>query len=138
MQKNPDSWREHSPSGLMTTLGPLLSQNQDGNWLYGLQIRECHLNPAGVVHGGTVSTLIDHAFSSVCWYKTGKVPCVTVQLNVSFIKPAHLGDLLMVRSTLTQQTSSLLFITGDVSVDNTVIASGQAVLKALRDRSDKA
>src|SRR5690554_5167525 len=132
MHTQSGTWREHSPPGLMGTLGPLLSMNQDGNWLYGLQVRECHLNPAGVVHGGTVSTLIDHAFSSVCWYVTGKTPCVTVQLNVSFLKPAQLGDVLVVRSTLTQETRSLLFINGDVCVNDTVIANGQAVLKALR------
>ncbi len=136
MQKNTDVWREHLPKGLMSTLGPLLSKKQDEIWLYGLTVRDAHLNPAGVVHGGTISTLMDHAFSAVCWYSTDKTPCVTVQLNVNFVKPAYLGDTLVVNSRVTQKTNSLLFVTGEVSVDGNIIATGQAVLKALPTKAE--
>lgn len=122
----------------MSTLGPLLSKEQDDSWLYGLVIRDTHLNPAGVVHGGTISTLMDHAFSAICWYATDKVPCVTVQLNVNFMAPAYLGDTLVVHSRVTRKTSSLLFVTGDVSVDGNIIATGQAILKALPTSNVKA
>lgn len=131
MEKLHNDWREHSPVGLMTTLGPLLSKKQDDGWLYGLSVRDAHLNPAGVVHGGMISTLMDHVFSAVCWTATEKRPCVTVQLNINFLKPAHKGDLLVVTSKITHKTRSLIFVSGDVAVSGQTIATGQGVLKAL-------
>ena len=134
IQQQPETWREHFPTGLMTTLGPLLSKRHEDGWLYGLKIHEKHLNPAGVAHGGIITTLMDHAFSAMAWHVTEKKPCITVQLNTSFIRPAYLNDVLVVNSTLTRKTSSILFVTGDIHVDDNVIATGQAILKMLPSR----
>lgn len=131
----PDGWREHSPTGLMSTIGPLVSKKQNNSWLYGLLIRDIHLNPAGVAHGGTISTLMDHAFSAVCWSATNKRPCVTIQLGINFLEPAYPDDFLVVNSQITRQTHSLLFVTGQINMADRIIANGQAILKVLGSAS---
>lgn len=123
------AWREHTVPGLMGILGPLLSQKEAGQWLYGLRIRQEHLNQANNVHGGTISTLMDQALSAIAWSHANKTPCVTVQLNVSFLGTAKLGDLLVARGRIVRTTGSLLFVDGSITVNNAVIATAQGIMK---------
>ncbi|MFA5520864.1 MAG: PaaI family thioesterase [Castellaniella sp.] len=122
-------WREHQLPGLMGELGPLLSKKTENGWLYGLRAGKSHLNAAGIVHGGTVSTLLDHAFSAVCWHACDKHPCLTVQLNVNFLAPALEGDLLVVHTRITRKTRSLLFVDGSLCARGKTIATAQAIVK---------
>ncbi|MCC2596302.1 PaaI family thioesterase [Pusillimonas sp. MFBS29] len=122
-------WREHALPGLIGTLGPLLSKRQNDQWLYGLRVRKDHLNQANIVHGGTITALMDHALSIVGWSHAGKIPCVTVQLNVSFLGAAKEGDLLVAGGRVVRATGSLLFTDGSITVNDNVIATAQAILK---------
>ena len=124
-------WREHSLAGLMGTLGPLLTRREGETWAYGLNIDERHLNQAGMVHGGTLTTLMDQALSALAWEKSGKRPCVTVQLNMNFLQPGRVGDTLVARGRVTHQSGSMLFLDGDIQCGDTVLATGQAILKRL-------
>ncbi len=127
-------WREHQPPGLMTALGPLLSRREGDSWAYGLRLDSRHLNQAGIVHGGTVTALLDHALSTIAWEHSGKVACVTVQLNTSFLRTAKPGELLSARGSVTHSSGSMLFLDGTLRADDTLIATGQAVMKRLTVR----
>lgn len=128
---NGTPWREHNLPGLLGVLGPLLSKRENEHWLYGLRIRKDHLNQANIVHGGTVTALMDQALSTVGWSHTNKTPCVTVQLNVSFLGSAAEGDLLIASGRIVRATGSLLFADGSITVNDAVIATAQAILKRI-------
>jgi len=130
----PQPWREHQPPGLMNTLGPLLSRREGDGWAYGLRIDERHLNPAGMVHGGTLTALMDHALSAIAWSGNDKAPCVTVQLNMNFLSAARAGATLVARGRITQQGGSLIFMEGSVHDGGACMATAQAVMKRLADR----
>ncbi len=130
----PSPWREHQPSGLMSTLGPFLSRREAGGWAYGLRIDERHLNQAGIVHGGTLTALMDQALSAIAWQEAGKVACVTVQLNMSFLQAAHSEQTLVARGTVTHTAGSMLFMEGSLHADETLVATAQAVMKRLAPR----
>jgi len=127
-------WREHQPSGLMTTLGPLLSRREAAGWAYGLRIDARHLNQAGIVHGGTATALMDQAVSAIAWEHAGKVACVTVQLNMSFLRATQPRQLLVARGAVTHGSGSLLFLDGTLHADDTLVATAQAVMKKLSPR----
>ncbi|HLT98295.1 MAG TPA: PaaI family thioesterase [Burkholderiaceae bacterium] len=127
-------WREHQPAGLMSTLGPLLSRREGDSWVYGLRLDERHLNLAGIVHGGTFTTLLDHAISTIAWERSGKQACVTVQLNTSFMKPARAGQLLAARAQLHHASGSMLFLDATLHADEVLVATAQAVMKRLAPR----
>lgn len=63
-------------------------------------IDERHLNYMGGVHGGLISALID----TVCFFPQPLLPSgrklTTIDLNVSYIRPACLGDTLVARAEL--------------------------------------
>ena len=128
-------WREHHPPGLMSALGPLLSRREGDAWVYGLQLDSRHLNQAGIVHGGTITALLDHALSTIAWDYSGKVPCVTVQLNTSFLRAAKPGALLEARGVVTHSSGSLLFLDGSLRAHTLSIATAQAVMKRLSGAS---
>lgn len=128
------SWREHRPSGLMSTLGPLLSRREADGWAYGLNLDARHLNQAGIVHGGTLTALMDHALSTIAWEHAGKVACVTVQLNTSFVRAAQAGQTLVARGAVTHGSGSLLFLDGTLHAGDMLVATAQAVMKRLAPR----
>lgn len=135
MSASPEpTWREHLPPGLLTTLGPLLSRREAHGWAYGLQVDDRHLNQAGIVHGGTLTALIDHTLSTIAWEHSGKTPCLTVQLNTNFLRAAQPGQLLVARGSVTHGSGSMLFLDGSLHVDDTLVATAQAIMKRLKPR----
>ena len=126
-------WKSHALPGHMGQIGPLLSRKtDDGQRCYALQLDARHLNPAGMVHGGVLLSLADHAASAVAWELSQRQPCVTLQLDSQFISPAHAGDLLQAQVTVLQKTSSLVFVRVDVCVAQRKVLAAQAILKVLR------
>lgn len=127
-------WREHQPAGLMSTLGPMLSRREADGWVYGLRADDRHLNQAGIVHGGTTTALMDQALSTVAWEHAGRQPCLTVQLNMSFLQAAQAGQTLVARGTVTHSSGSMLFLDGTLHADDRLIATAQAVMKRVAPR----
>lgn len=127
-------WREHQPPGLMSALGPLLSRREGDGWAYGLRIDARHLNQAGIVHGGALTALLDQALSTIAWEHAGKSPCLTVQLNTSFLRAARAGQLLSARGAVTHGSGSMLFLQGSIHADEVLIATGQAIMRRVSTR----
>lgn len=127
-------WRTHELPGLMGTLGPLLTRREGDQWAYAIRIRNEHLNPAKVVHGGTLTALVDHTLSTIAWDSSGRTPCVTVQLNVNFLGASRSGQLLTARGKVTHETGSLVFLDGTLHADDVLVGTAQAIMKRLQTR----
>lgn len=113
----------------MGTLGPLLSRQVDEGWEYGLQARDIHLNAANIIHGGVITTLLDQALSALAWQHAGRVPCVTMQLNINFVDSARLGDLMIASGRVVRATRSVLFLDGEIRINGRIIATAQGIFK---------
>ena len=57
-----------------------------------LEVREEHLNGAGVVHGGVTFTLADSALGHGIYKLIGK-PCTTAEMKINYLKPVSSGVL---------------------------------------------
>jgi uncharacterized protein (TIGR00369 family) len=125
-------WKARTLPGHIGLVGPLWTRWESEAWAYGLLAGTQHLNPAGVVHGGAIATLIDHTLSTIGWEATGRKPCITVQMNVNFLEPALQGHFLVARGRVVRGGSSLLFVSGAVQAGDIEIAHASAVLKVLR------
>ncbi|MGV2895857.1 PaaI family thioesterase [Achromobacter sp. AGC78] len=131
-----EGWHCKTPPGFAGLIGPLWVRKEAQAWAYGLLATADHLNPAGVVHGGLLTALLDHGLSAIAWQALDRRPCVTVQLDTHFLAPARAGQFLEVRGQLLRATSSLVFMRGELSVAGNVVATGAAVLKVLAAASD--
>jgi uncharacterized protein (TIGR00369 family) len=124
-------WKARALAGFMGTAGPLWTRREGDGWAYGLLAEAKHLNPHGVVHGGSLLTLLDHAISTVAWEASGRTACVTIQLDTHFLAAVREGQFAEARATLSHRTGSLVFMRGDVVVEGQPVLSGQAILKAV-------
>lgn len=116
----------------MGLVGPLWARREDHSWTYGLWVRDEHLNPVGVMHGGAIATLLDQSISTIAWEAADRAPCVTVQLDTHYLGAIQPGSFVEARAHVTHRSASLLFVRGDLSVQGQLVATGQSVLKVLR------
>ncbi len=124
-------WKVRSLAGFAGTAGPLWTRREGDGWAYGFQMAPAHLNPAGVVHGGALLTLVDHAISTVAWEACGRVPCVTLQLDSQFLTAVRQGQFAQARAQITHRTHQMLFMQGSVAVDGQMVLRAQAIVKVL-------
>ncbi len=97
-------------------------------------VAEKHGNYFGGAHGGLIATLVD----TVCFFPRPLLPSgrlvTTTNLNVSYIRPAQMGERLTARSELLhmgRRTASLAVRV--VDGDGRLVAHGTATLMVLSD-----
>ncbi|CAG4914038.1 PaaI family thioesterase [Paraburkholderia gardini] len=130
-------WRQHEPRGFTGLVGPLWSRADQDLLTFGLVTGEQHLNPAGLVHGGTLTTLLDHVLSTAAWQATGRLPCVTVQLDAQFHSSVRAGVFVEARGEIMRKTRDIVFARGELVVSTARVLTGSALLKILRSADTK-
>ena len=129
----PQGWKPVKAAAFMELIGPLLrSTKLEGKNTYGLQTNDRHNNPIGLVHGGVLTSLLDHVVALAAWNAAGRVPTVTIQMDTQFLGAAKSGDFLEARASIRHLTRSLVFIDAEVFCANGPIASASAILKILQ------
>ncbi len=128
-------WKPRQLPGHMGLVGPLWTRREDDAWAYGLLVEARHLNPAGVVHGGALATLLDHALSAIGWEAAQRQACVTVQLSVQYLAAATTGQFIVARGRVARATASLLFVNGSLWAGDTELVQASTVLKIVRPTS---
>jgi uncharacterized protein (TIGR00369 family) len=126
-----DGWKRRTLAGFIQSTGPLWTRRDGNIWQYGILTSSSHANPAGLVHGGLLATLMDHTLSAIAWEAVGRRPCVTVQLDTQFLSPVVPGAFLKATGDVVRATRSLVFMRGVLSVDDDVVLTGSAVLKVM-------
>lgn len=126
-------WKKRELPGFVGVAGPLWTRREGDGWIYGFLADERHLNPAGLVHGGVLATLVDHAASAVAWEASGRKACVTLQLDTHFTGAVKKGDFVEARVGVTQATRNLMFMQGRLDVGDRRVLAAQAILKVIRD-----
>jgi acyl-CoA thioesterase len=113
----------------LQTLGVTIRAIGDDYAEMTVTIDERHLNYLGGAHGGLISALVD----TVCFFPRPLIPSgrklTTVDLNVSYIRPAMRGDILTARSELLhlgRRTASLSVRV--VDQHQRLVAHGKATL----------
>ncbi|MDZ5460721.1 PaaI family thioesterase [Azohydromonas lata] len=122
-------WKQRSLPGFIGLVGPLWTCKEEVSWAYGLLATKEHTNPAGVVHGGLLTTLMDHALSSIAWEAMQRRACMTVQLDTQFLTGAREGQFLEARGKVIRATSSLVFMQGEIRVGEAIVITASAILK---------
>jgi uncharacterized protein (TIGR00369 family) len=114
-----------------------------------LKIREDHLSPAKRVHGGVISAFFDFSLGAAVF--TTLAPhdfCSTVELKVNYLKPLHLGDVLVSKTEVVFRGKKLCVTRGliyrnkekaPVAMASATfnIVSGEDVAKLLRPSTKK-
>ena len=112
-----------------TLLGMDLKVLEQGEILYTMPVTAEHLATPVAAHGGAVSALMD-ATMGVCALSEviadGKVVS-TIEMKVSFIAPAIIGDVLYSTAEILKKGNRMLFVEGKIKNQNDkliAVASG--------------
>ncbi|KAF3420977.1 hypothetical protein E2986_05544 [Frieseomelitta varia] len=99
----------------------------NGNCKAQLVVSKEHLNLGGTMHGGFTSTLIDCVSTYAVMTQGNNLPGVSVDLNVTFMKPALPGDLITVDAKTVRSGKTLAFLAVDITKNEgkDIIAHGR-------------
>ena len=112
-------------------VGPLYEKWDGEQYICGFRAAPHHDNRRGVVHGGMLFTFADHTLGNMVWERFGNKPCATVTLNVDYLAGAKTGDWIECTGSITQETRSLIFIKGQLTVDGQIVMTASGVWKKL-------
>ncbi len=119
---------------LLRTLDIRLTEIGEKHAVMEVVVAEKHGNYFGGAHGGLIATLVD----TVCFFPRPLLPSgrlvTTSNLNVSYVRPAQMGERLIARSELLhmgRRTASLAVRV--VDGEGRMVAHGTATLMVLSD-----
>lgn len=126
-----EGWKPRALAGYAGLIGPLWTRREAEGWAYGILVGEQHLNPAKIVHGGLLMSLMDHALSSIAWESVGRQTCVTVQMDSKFMASAGSDQFLKATGRVVTVTPTMVFVNGEVCAAERTLISASALLKIL-------
>lgn len=96
---------------------------------------ELHQGWSGIVHGGIVSCLLDEGLTYAAYF--AGIDCITAKMQVRLRRPALVGELLVITSSISKKTRKLVETQAVISrKDGTPVAEGTATMYIVGTRKD--
>ena len=119
--------------GFMKHNGGLLFRTVTENqYEFKTEIKENHLNAAGITHGGFIAAFVDAGAGTAAHRATNQSPCVTISLELKFISAVKLGYELVGKAKIQKKTKSMVFVTCELTTENKIVATASGVWKILK------
>ena len=93
--------------------------------------QNCNVN--GLVHGGILMTFADFSLCLAATDHYNGESCTTISFSADFSAAASKDEAVYCTPRITRKTGSLVFVTGEMRNDDTVLMTFSAVVKRLRD-----
>lgn len=108
-------------------LGGELTKAEKGVARVDFVVREEMTNLARILHGGIMSTMIDEVMGIAFFTLDLEYFFPTVNLNVDFMAPAQIGDLIQVEASITKQGKTIIYTEAIVkNGDGKLLAKGSS------------
>tara|TARA_B100001057_G_scaffold294830_1_gene294939 strand:+ start:138 stop:536 length:399 start_codon:yes stop_codon:yes gene_type:complete len=118
--------------GFMKYNGGILFRTiSDTEYEFKSLITKNHLNAIGITHGGYLSALIDSGAGTAAHRAAGKVPCVTISLDIKFIGTSKEGDEIVGVTRILKKTKTLIFLFCELRCKKKIITSATGIWKIL-------
>ncbi len=99
---------------------------------YETEVKEIHLNTAGMAHGGFLTFIADTGMGNAAHQSADNKRCVTISLEMKFISAAKLGDKLVAKVKVQKKTKTLVFLTCEIINAEGIVAVTSGVWKILK------
>lgn len=98
------------------------------------EIQPFHKQHLGVVHGGAIATLADHAgwYAVISEVENGYTSA-TIEIKINYLKPAN-GDILTAVANVVNRTKRTAFVTIEVFAKNLLVAYATGTYAIIEDR----
>ncbi len=99
---------------------------------YRATVKEFHLNPGGITHGGFIMSLLDSGMGTAAYRSLdGQKRIATITFDVKFISASTTGDVLLGTAKVLRKTRSLVFLHGEIHSGENLIATAEGIWKVL-------
>ncbi len=126
-------WTIVETSGFLNLVGPLWQRVVDGEHEYAIEAQDKHHNRRGLVQGGLLMTFADRSCGMTARYVSGQQTLATVQMDTHFVDSGKIGEILISKPRVVRTTRSLIFLTTEVTANESCIAMASGVFKILKN-----
>ncbi len=103
----------------------------EGKPVYGVLTDPRHNNGRGVVHGGILASIMDHALGKTVRAAVAPLRCATIQLDLQYLAPVHPGEFVEARGEVVRKTRSVVFVRGHLTAGGREVLSASGLWKVL-------
>ena len=123
---------DETKKGFMQNIGDLSFKKIDERkFEYSIEIIENFLNTGGIAHGGFIATIADTGMGNAAHIAAGNKRCVTINLDIKFIAPGKLNEILVGKVTILKKTKTLVFISSEIFASEKIVAFASGTWKIL-------
>lgn len=113
-----------SPSPLGKWLNGRIKAADYGRLVADFEVREEMTNPAGVLHGGAASAILDDLIGAMVYSLGREYAYTSINLTVDFLHAARLGDIVTATAALIRAGKNIIHCEGQI-----VAVSGKIIAK---------
>jgi uncharacterized protein (TIGR00369 family) len=124
-----DGWEPAQSAAFGTLVGPIWRKQVGERLRFGFIVAAKHMNRAGNVHGGMLMSLADQSMAMASRPANGGKRQATMELNIQFIGPAHLGEFVEAHPAVVRVTRSVVFMEAKMFVGERIVASANGIWK---------
>ncbi|GGG37969.1 hypothetical protein GCM10010964_27270 [Caldovatus sediminis] len=125
-------WERVRDSGFPEAIGAFWMRREgEGTRAYGVLTDPRHNNGRGVVHGGILASIMDHALGKTVREAVRPLRCATIQLDLHYLAPVMPGDFVEARGEVVRRTRSVVFVRGHLAVGGRQVLSANGIWKVL-------
>ena len=123
---------DETNSGYAKQVGGLKGKKIDSaTFEYETQVKEIHLNTAGMAHGGFLTFIADTGMGNAAHQSADNKRCVTINLDIKFISAGQMNDILIGKVKVLKKTKTLVFINCEITNSKDIIATASGTWKIL-------
>ena len=120
-------------SGYSKLVGGLKSKKiDDSTYEYHAEVKDIHLNTAGMAHGGFLTYIADTGMGNAAHRVAEGKRCVTISLEMKFISAGKPKDNLVAKVKVQKKTKTLVFLTCEIINAEGIVAVTSGVWKILK------
>ena len=119
------------PGFLKHNGGLLFRKINNKKFEFKTKIKKIHLNKAKITHGGYICSIIDAGTGTAAHAHSNKKPCVTISLDIKFISPTKLDDIIFGSVKVEKKTKSLIFLTCTLKANRKIVSFASGIWKIL-------
>ena len=103
---------EESPHTFSGQMQPRLVECDEGakSLVFAFDTKPWMRNPGGMLHGGVVAEAISMTVNALAWYYAGKKHNPAISLQLSYPRPAIVGEELYVRATAIHAGKNMAYV----------------------------
>jgi uncharacterized protein (TIGR00369 family) len=111
----------------MLKLEPVYADADKGEVTFTHKVQEIEANPAGNLHGGIISWLMDASMGMLSRCYTGYENTVTMDIHVSYLRAVHVGDEAVIKAFVTHAGRSVINLRSELYVNDRLAATADAI-----------